>query len=67
MEWFKYTDDILRTMAEKTGTASILKEKSGALRIYVKTDVSNDVDLPIGKTLKVIWNDQNKELTITEL
>jgi len=67
MEWFKYTDDILRFMVEKTGTASILKEKSGALRVYVKTDVSNDIDLPIGKTLKVTWNDKNRELTIKEL
>jgi hypothetical protein len=54
-------------MVEKTGTASILKEKSGALRVYVKTDVSNDIDLPIGKTLKVTWNDKTRELTIKEL
>ena len=54
-------------MAEKTGTASILKEKSGALRVYVKTDVSTEVDLPIGQTLKVVWNDEKKELTIKEL
>jgi hypothetical protein len=54
-------------MTLKTGTASILKEKSGALRVYVKTDVSSSVDLPTGQTLKVTWDTEKRVLMIEEL
>ena len=52
-------------MATYTGTASVLTEKSGALRIYVKTDVSHKINLK-GQTLKVTWNDETRKLTIEE-
>jgi hypothetical protein len=67
MESFNTSQEELRDMTIKTGTASLLIEKSGALRIYVKKDVSGIVDLPPGETLKATYDTESKKLTIEPL
>jgi hypothetical protein len=54
-------------MAIETGTATLSKARSGALQLYIKKDIAEEIDLPLGKDLKVVWNSEEKTFTVSLL
>jgi hypothetical protein len=54
-------------MAIETGTATLSTARSGALQLYIKKDIAEMIDLPLGKDLKVTWDSDKKTFTVSQL
>lgn len=55
------------TNSIETGTATLRREKSGAISAYFKKSISEFVTLPLGKDLKAEWNPNEEILCIRRL
>jgi hypothetical protein len=54
-------------MELETGTATLSTARSGALQLYIKKDIAEKIKLPLGKNLKVTWNEETKQLIVEKL